>query len=199
MTRTDTRARTLDAAERLFFSNGIATTGVDAVAREAGVSVVTLYKHFGSKDGLLGAVLSRRLAAWDEVWQEQVERAEDPRDKVLAVVDAVTAFRAAAGPAQWCAFLATASERPAGDDGPAHLVARDTSLLEERLHRYAAAADPRRAGEITAVVMLAYNGVLSSLLRGAPEDPAPLARHTAAAALGWSDVAAPDGWVRSVS
>ena len=198
VSRTDTRARTLDAAERLFFSDGIATTGVDAVAREAGVSVVTLYKHFGSKDGLLGAVLSRRLEAWDEVWQAQVERAGNPRHKVLAVFDAVTAFRAAAGPAQWCAFLATASERPAGDDGPAHLVARDTALLEKRLQRYAAAADPRRVREITAVVLLAYNGVLSSLLRGAPEDPAPLARRTAAAALGWTDDTAPDGSARSV-
>ena len=185
MTRPDTRTQTLDAAERLFFSDGIAVTGVDAVAREAGVSVVTLYKHFGSKDGLVGAVLSRRLQAWDEVWQAQVDLAEDPRDEVLAVFDAVTAFRVAAGPAQWCTFLATASERPRADDGPARLVARDTALLEDRLRRYAVGADPDRADEVVAVVLLTYNGVLSSLLRGAPEDPAPLARRTAAAALGW--------------
>ena len=188
MARTDTRTRTLDAAERLFFSDGIAVTGVDAVAREAGVSVVTLYKHFGSKDGLVGAVLSRRLDAWDAAWQAQIDRAADPRDKVLAVFDAVTAFRRVAGPTQWCTFLATASERPAGDDGPARLVTEDNHLLEERLRRHATAADPRRADEIVAVVLLTYNGVLSSLLRGAPEDPAPLGRRTAAAALGWHDI-----------
>jgi AcrR family transcriptional regulator len=184
----DTRTRTLDAAERLFFTNGIAITGIDAVARTAGVSVVTLYKHFGSKDGLVGAVLSRRLEAWDEVWQEEVDAARDPRAKVLAVFDAVSAFRAAAAPTQWCTFLATASERPDADDLLAELVARDTTLLHERLHRHALDADPSRVDEIVTTVTLVYNGVLSSLLRGAPDDPAASGRRVAAAALGWHGV-----------
>jgi AcrR family transcriptional regulator len=190
MARPDTRTQTLDAAERLFFSDGIAVTGVDAVAREAGVSVVTLYKHFGSKDGLIGAVLSRRLEAWDEVWQTQVDVTDDPRGKVLAIFDAVTVFRAKAGPTQWCSFLATASERPIAHDVPARVVARDNTLLQERLHRYAEAADSSRSDEIVATVTLTYNGVLSSLLRGAPDDPASLGRRTAATALGWEDIMA---------
>ena len=187
MGRPDTRTKTLDAAERLFFTDGIAVTGVDAVAREADVSVVTLYKHFGSKDGLIGAVLSRRLQAWDEVWQAHVDSAEDPRDQVLAIFDAVTDFRAKAAPTQWCTFLATASERPTADDVPAHLVSLDNTLLQERLYRYAEAADPGRADEIVATVTLTYNGVLTSLLRGAPDDPAPLGRRITATALGWMD------------
>jgi AcrR family transcriptional regulator len=191
MGRPDTRSQTLDAAERLFFTDGIAVTGVDAVAREADVSVVTLYKHFGSKDGLIGSVLSRRLQAWDEVWQAQVDATDDPHEKVLAIFDAITDFRAKAGPTQWCTFLATASERPVADDLPAELVARDNRLLQERLHRYAEGADPGRADEIVATVTLTYNGVLTSLLRGAPGDPAPLGRRITAAALGWQDIGAP--------
>ena len=191
MTRPDTRTKALDAAERLFFGDGIAATGVDAVAREAGVSVVTLYSHFGSKDGLVGAVLLRRLEAWDEVWQAHVDSAQTSREAVLAVFDAVTTFRAAAGPTQWCTFLATASERPAADDEPARLVSRDTALLHERLLRCAEEADAGRAEEIVAVVTMVYNGVLTSLLRGAPGDPAPLGRRVAAAALGWSDTSEP--------
>src|SRR3712207_5792333 len=147
MARPDTRTQTLDAAERLFFTDGISVTGVDAVARAAGVSVVTLYKHFGSKDGLVGAVLERRLQAWDEVWQAQVDAADGPRERVLAIFDAVTVFRQHAEPTQWCTFLATASERPIADDLPAHLVARDNELLQQRLHQCANAADPRRAEE----------------------------------------------------
>ena len=190
MTHPDARTRTLDAAERLLFTDGIAVTGVDAVAREAGVSVVTLYKHFGSKDGLIGAVLSRRLEAWDEVWRARIGATHDPRGRVLAIFDAVTDFRADAGPTQWCTFLATASERPAADDVPGQLVARDDTLLRERLGELAAAADPGRRDEIVATVTLVYNGVLSSLLRGAPDDPAPLGRQVAATALGWGDLAA---------
>jgi AcrR family transcriptional regulator len=187
MARDDIHTRTLDAAERLFYSDGIAVTGVDAVARAAGVSVVTLYKRFGSKDGLIGAVLSRRLDAWDEVWQAKVDAARDPRDKVLAIFDAVPEFRAVAGPTQWCTFLATASERPPADDVPADQVLRDSVLLRERLHRYANAADARRADEIVGTVTLIYNGVLTSFLRGAPDDSAALGRRVAAAALGWED------------
>lgn len=186
MGRPDTRTTALDAAERLFFGDGIAVTPVDAVAREAGVSVVTLYSHFGSKDGLVEAVLARRLHAWDEVWRSHVEAAEDPRDRVLAVFDAVTTFRATAGATQWCTFLATASERSAADDAPAALVARDDALLRERLRAYAEAADPARVDEIVDTVTLVYNGVLASLLRGAPDDPATVGRRVAAAALGWS-------------
>lgn len=187
MARPDTRSRILDAAEQQFFGDGIAVTGVDAVARGAGVSVVTLYAHFGSKDGLVSAVLARRLEAWDQVWQAHVDAADDAQGAVLAVFDAVTAFRAAAGPTQWCTFLATTSERPAADDAPAQLVRRDDALLRERLRRCAEAADARRTDEIVAVVTLVYNGVLASLLRGEPDDPAPLGRRVAAAALGWSD------------
>jgi AcrR family transcriptional regulator len=187
MGRPDVRTQALDAAERLFFTDGIAVTGVDSVARAADISVVTLYKHFGSKDGLLGAVLSRRLGAWAEVWQAQVDATDRPREQVLAIFDAVTVFRAQAGPTQWCTFLATASERPVTDDGLGHLVARDSALLQERLERYAQAADAGRADEIVATVTLVYNGVLSSLLRGAPDDPAPRGRRIAAAALGWDD------------
>ena len=191
MARPDTRTQTLDAAERLFFTDGISVTGVDAVARAAGVSVVTLYKHFGSKDGLVGAVLERRLQAWEEVWQAQVDAAHGPRERLLAIFDAVTLFREQAEPTQWCTFLATASERPIADDLPAHLVARDNELLQQRLHQCANAADPSRTEEIVATVTLTYNGVLSSLLRGEPDDPAPLGRRITATALGWGDLAAP--------
>jgi AcrR family transcriptional regulator len=185
MARSDLRTQILNASERLFYTDGIAVTGVDAVARAADVSVVTLYKHFGSKDGLVGAVLSRRLDAWSEVWQAHVDAADHPQEKVLAIFDAVSAFRATAEPTQWCTFLATASERPIADDEPAQLVSRDNALLRERLQEYADAADPSRADEIVATVTLTYNGVLSSLLRGAPDDPAALGRRVAAAALGW--------------
>lgn len=187
MSTADTRSRTLDAAERLFYSDGIAVTGVDAVAREAEVSVVTLYKHFGSKDGLVASVLSRRLQAWDEVWQGEVDAADDPRGRVLALFDAVGVFRAQAGPTQWCSFLATASERRRAEDGPGDLVARDTALVTRRLRALARDVDPTRSEEIVETVLLAYNGVLASLLRGQPRDPVAVGRRTAANALGWSD------------
>ena len=48
----ETRARILDAALRVA-ATGLATMSVPAVARDAGVSVPTVYRHFGTKSGLL--------------------------------------------------------------------------------------------------------------------------------------------------
>lgn len=185
MTVAQTRAKILTAAESLFFHDGIAITGVDRVASAAEVSVVTLYKHMGSKDGLLVEVLQRRLDRWGQVWQEQIDAASNPPAKVLAIFEAVSAYRELSPPAQWCSFLATTSERAGADDLPARMVAADTALLHDRLQQLATAADPGRADEIVATVSLLYNGVLSSLLRGHPVDPVGVAATTARAALGW--------------
>jgi AcrR family transcriptional regulator len=50
-----TRARILDATLRVM-ARGIAGLSIPAVAREAGVSVPTIYRHFGTKRGLFAAV-----------------------------------------------------------------------------------------------------------------------------------------------
>ncbi|MDQ3880947.1 MAG: TetR/AcrR family transcriptional regulator [Chloroflexota bacterium] len=52
---TETRARILDAAIRVM-ARGVASLSVPAVAREAGVAVPTVYRHFGTKDDLLAAL-----------------------------------------------------------------------------------------------------------------------------------------------
>lgn len=46
------RAAVLAAAQRLFIANGFAGTSMDAVADAAGVSKLTAYKYFGSKQEL---------------------------------------------------------------------------------------------------------------------------------------------------
>jgi AcrR family transcriptional regulator len=51
----------LDAAERMFLDQGYAATTIAAIAREAGVSVETVYKAFGGKAGVVRAVYQRGL------------------------------------------------------------------------------------------------------------------------------------------
>jgi AcrR family transcriptional regulator len=51
----ETRARILDATIRVM-ATGLASLSVPAVAREAGVSVPTVYRHFRTKPELLAAV-----------------------------------------------------------------------------------------------------------------------------------------------
>jgi AcrR family transcriptional regulator len=64
----DTRARILDATMRVM-ATGLASLSVPAVAREAGVSVPTIYRHFRTKAELLAAVYphAARRAGLDAV------------------------------------------------------------------------------------------------------------------------------------
>jgi AcrR family transcriptional regulator len=55
------REAILDAAERQFLEGGYAATTIAAVAREAEVSVETIYKGFGGKPGLVRALYDRGL------------------------------------------------------------------------------------------------------------------------------------------
>lgn len=48
------------AAERMFLTHGFAKTSVNAIVREAGGSLATLYAEFGTKEGLFESVLSER-------------------------------------------------------------------------------------------------------------------------------------------
>ncbi|MGB3773280.1 MAG: TetR/AcrR family transcriptional regulator [Rhodococcus sp. (in: high G+C Gram-positive bacteria)] len=182
MTGTSTRDRILDAADSLFFTDGIAVTGVDRVADAAGVAIATLYKHVGSKDGLLTAVLTRRLNQWSEHWDAALAAAESPTERLLSVFDAVQTYRAVAVPAQWCSFLATRSERTnaAGRPDPVQeLLDQDTRMITERLRTLADDAGAEDPIGLADKLALIYNGGLSSLLRGVPAESFAVAREVA--------------------
>lgn len=61
--RETTRAKLLDAVERLAIRDGFEACGVNAIAQEAGVDKVLIYRYFGGIDGLLSTVVAER-AAW---------------------------------------------------------------------------------------------------------------------------------------
>jgi AcrR family transcriptional regulator len=61
-----TRARMLDAAQRVFGDRGYASSTIEAIASEAGVAVDTVYAGFGSKRGLLSALMDVRVGGDDE-------------------------------------------------------------------------------------------------------------------------------------
>ena len=61
-----TRAAVVQAAHRRFLADGYASTTLAAVAKDAGVSVDTVYAVFGSKRGLLAAVMDVNVGGDDE-------------------------------------------------------------------------------------------------------------------------------------
>lgn len=54
-----TRQHLLDAAEQVFFENGVSGTSLDQIARRAGVTRGAVYWHFANKVSLLEALIQR--------------------------------------------------------------------------------------------------------------------------------------------
>jgi TetR/AcrR family transcriptional repressor of nem operon len=67
--RSETRARIVEAAAKLFRERGIDATGVDAVMAAAGLTHGGFYLHFASKEALAAEVCATQLAASAERWR----------------------------------------------------------------------------------------------------------------------------------
>lgn len=66
----DTKSRILDAAELLFMEHGFEATSLRQLTAAAGVNLAAVNYHFGSKEELFQAVLTRRL---DPMNQERID------------------------------------------------------------------------------------------------------------------------------
>jgi AcrR family transcriptional regulator len=87
----DARERVLATAYELFAHHGLGAVGVDRIVAEAGVAKTTLYRHFGSKEGLAVAVLLRHDELWTRKWlePEATRLATSPGGSPLGIFDAL--------------------------------------------------------------------------------------------------------------
>jgi AcrR family transcriptional regulator len=83
--KAETRARLLAAAADLFADQGIAAVSVDAVAEAAGRTSGAVYAHFGSKQGLLLALLDSWKDSLLAVLLAEVAVSDSPAGQLAAV------------------------------------------------------------------------------------------------------------------
>lgn len=179
MARTDerggprTRARIAEVAARLFLERGFEAVSVAEVAREAGVSSVTVFNHFPRKEDLF---LDRQADAAD-LLRDAVRDREEGTD-VLGSLEAVSLRLAAAraplsglddrsGP-----FFRTVASSPALVARARAIAADLEQVLVEELERDGEAGD--RAALLAAFFVAGYRAVLVTsarrLLAGDPAD-----------------------------
>ncbi|MCW2496542.1 TetR/AcrR family transcriptional regulator [Jatrophihabitans sp.] len=103
------RDRLLEAADRLFYDEGIHAVGIDRVLEEAGVAKGSLYYNFGGKDDLVRTYLQNRHAKWSARLDEMLAETEDPDEKILTVFDALGDLFAEPD-FNGCAFVNAAAE-----------------------------------------------------------------------------------------
>ncbi|MGE7389662.1 TetR/AcrR family transcriptional regulator [Streptomyces sp. NPDC004126] len=165
----EARTRLLDAAEALFYAEGIQAVGMDRIRTESGVPLKRLYRLFPAKDALVAAYLERRDARWIGGLREAVAEADEP---VPAVFDWL---------ARWfsepdfrgCAFLNAYGELGTGPEAVLDVVRRHKSDLRSLLG--ALTDSPALADQL---LILAEGATVVAALTPGPE-PALRAREAA--------------------
>lgn len=145
----ETRRMLLDSADELFYEGGIRATGVEALAEKAGVTKMTLYSHFASKDDLVVAYLDRRDRRWRESLERRLDGQTDPKEKLLSVFDAHRELLVSGG-FRGCAYVNCAAEFPDREHPAREAVRRHKAGLRRRLVRLATeagCADPEGLAE----------------------------------------------------
>ncbi|MFI1471231.1 TetR/AcrR family transcriptional regulator [Streptomyces wuyuanensis] len=188
-----TRQRILDAAEELFYGQGVQAVGMDAVRSASGVTLRRLYQVFPSKGALVEAYLLRRDERWRKSLASHVEGSDaPPAERILVVFDwlrdcfAEPDFRG-------CAFVNAFGELGA----TAPEVAEAARRHKEAFRRYIAglvdgAGVP--GGLAAPLALLAEGAITTAAVTGSP-----LPAHTAREAAGLLLAAAVDQDDRAVA
>ncbi|MGB9128885.1 MAG: TetR/AcrR family transcriptional regulator [Thiobacillus sp.] len=77
------RERILLTAHDLFYRDGIRATGIDRVIAESGVTKVTFYRHFPSKNDLIREFLEYRHRRWMEWFVDALQRHGEKWDAII--------------------------------------------------------------------------------------------------------------------
>ncbi|ROM87541.1 MULTISPECIES: TetR/AcrR family transcriptional regulator [Pseudomonas] len=106
------RERILDAAEALFFTEGISRVTVDAIAAKAKSTKMTVYRHFESKDALVLAWIRLLVDQYAEVFEGLAARhADDPKGQILGFAEFIAQDLSTAS-YRGCPFTHSLAELP---------------------------------------------------------------------------------------
>jgi AcrR family transcriptional regulator len=184
-----TRAAILEAATAAFYDHGLDGVGVADLCARTGVSKETLYRHFGSKQGLIEAVLearSDRVTRWLRAAADAA--GPEPADRLAAIFDALAGWHAEPG-FRGCALVNAATQHHEGSAraAAARHLDRRLALLED----IAVRAGVREPGALAYQLLLLVSG--STTAADLHPGGGAAARHARQAALTLLRAATPAG------
>jgi AcrR family transcriptional regulator len=163
------RERLLEAATELFCRKGINAIGVDTIVAKAGVAKSTLYKLFGSKEGLVEAVLRAEGEAWREWFTVAIARASpDARGRLDAIFPVL---------AQWfrqkrfygCPFINAVAEHDKTSDRVRRLAIEHKQQVLAYIRALGTEAGARDPERLTHEIALLMDGaIVTAMITRAP-------------------------------
>jgi AcrR family transcriptional regulator len=161
MKRAEKREHLIDVAAELFNRFGYHAAGVDQVIAEAGIAKTTLYRHFGSKEELIVAVLKRTDEQFRDAMRQAVDRqARAPGQKLLAAFDFLEAWfkdKAFYG----CPFMSAAGEYAERLSPVFHEAAMHKRLMVAYFEELARAAGLREPARLAEEINLLQEGAIA--------------------------------------
>jgi AcrR family transcriptional regulator len=178
--RTSARERLLEAADELFYSEGINNVGIDRVIEHAGVAKASLYAHFASKDELVRAYLETRHQARKVRIEQRLARHRSPRERLLSLFDGIAESAARPG-YRGCAFVRADAEQVGGEAARA-VSETARGWLRELFVSLVREAGARNPAALAQQLVLLYDGAtVSAQMDGSPA--AALSARSLAASL----------------
>jgi AcrR family transcriptional regulator len=105
-----TREKIVDAASELFYAHGLRAVSADRIIERAGITKVTFYRHFPTKDDVIVAYLERR-AAWErEIILGASASVHGDADKTIRLVSEGIGREACTPGFRGCPFINAAAE-----------------------------------------------------------------------------------------
>ncbi|WP_419707566.1 TetR/AcrR family transcriptional regulator [Promicromonospora sp. NFX87] len=162
------RERLIEAANELFYAQGLRAVSVDKVIERAGTTKVTFYRHFQSKDDLIVAYLESRAELERNGVDAAIAYGKGDVDVSLGLMADHTGAAACSPGFRGCPFINAAAEYPDPESAVRKLVDahRDwwTSAFE-RLVAPLGLADP---AAIADDLMLLRDGIMVAGYLGEP-------------------------------
>lgn len=159
------RERILQTAHDLFYLEGVRATGIDRVIAESGVTKVTLYRHYPSKNDLILAFLDYRHERWMAWFDAALRRRGDD----LAALAPTLAEWFAHPQFRGCAFINTVAEL-----GPALPEAVERARMHKRAMQARIAAllpaGPGREARARTLAVAVDGAIVRAACDGAAHD-----------------------------
>ena len=149
----------LTTALSLFATHGYHSVGVDRIRDEAGISKMTLYKYFPTKEALIEGVLQRRDEQFRTSLEQAVAKATGCRDKIRAVF---------AWHDEWfrreefhgCMFIKASEEFPEDDSPIRHAAKHHKACIRQLLLTLLEEGGAREAEQLSTYLLVMLEGLI---------------------------------------
>lgn len=167
------KQKLFETAARLFYAHGYRATGVDAIAAEAGIGKMTLYRHYPSKDELIVAFLRQSNAEFWAYFERSTAGAPDARQKLLAFFASLQDY-VLSPTCYGCSFLNIATEYPARDYVGHQVALEHKQAVRQHFAQLAQEAGAQQPQALADALFLLMDGayMAARVFGSTPENPA---------------------------